>query len=431
MISSADTSAKTIVAPATTLGRGAIAIARLSGALALEFALTVTKKTSLTPRYAHLAYLYDENDQPIDRAIVIYFNAPKSYTGEDLVEFQTHGGEAAISALIERLTALGAVLARAGEFSLRAVRNGKMTMDEAEAAAAYASVRASKAANLLARHLSGDLGRFALEIRSRLLRLIAHAETAIDYADEDLGDTKTAMTKQLVELERLLESTIAASLRRKSLLRGFEIAIIGKPNVGKSSLLNALLGQARSIVSDQAGTTRDLIGEDLRIGEHIVRILDTAGLRRGENEIETIGIEYAKEAAKKADLVVALFDGSQAFDENDEAVLTLIGDRLAIAAINKSDLTQAIDMSRFTAFESVTLSAKENVAPLLAALQTLLDRQIGGEETTLISQRQIALVTSARDSAAIAMAHLANDELELFSYRAQEAIGFIGALTRP
>ena len=322
-------------------------------------------------------------------------------------------------------------MARVGEFSLRAVRNGKMSVDEAEAAAAYASARAGKAANLLARHLKGDLGRFAQEIRSRLVRLKAYAETSIDYAEEDLGDVKAAMLNQLNELERLLSSTIAASVRRKSILRGFEVAIIGKPNVGKSSLLNALLGEARAIVSDQAGTTRDLVGEDLRIGEHIVRILDTAGLRRGKNEIESIGIEYAKNAAKKADLIVALFDGSEALDENDEAVLALINDRAAIAAINKSDFEQKIDISRFAPYESVTLSAKENISPLLNALQTLLDRQIGGEETTLISRRQIDLTANANAAMAHARAHLENGELELFSYRAQEALGFIGELTRP
>ncbi|MDR2638549.1 MAG: tRNA uridine-5-carboxymethylaminomethyl(34) synthesis GTPase MnmE [Helicobacteraceae bacterium] len=431
MISSANTNDKTIVAPATPLGRGAIAIARLSGARALEFALKVTKLDGLTPRYAHLAYLYDAAGQPIDRAIVIYFKAPKSYTGEDIVEFQTHGGEAAINALIDTLCALGAVLARAGEFSLRAVTNGKMTTDEAEAAAAYAAARSSKAARALAAHLRGDLGRFVDEVRSRLLRLIAYAETSIDYAEEELGDTRAAMIRQLDQIERLLSATLEASLRRKSLLRGFEIAIIGKPNAGKSSLLNALLGEARSIVSEQAGTTRDLVSEDLRLGEHIVRIMDTAGLRRGENEIESIGIEYAKNAAKEADLIIALFDGSQDFDENDEAVLALIGSAKAIAAINKNDLPQRIDLARLARFESVSLSVKNDIKPLLNMLQSWLDRQIGGEETTLISQRQIALVKNAADSIASARARLASGELELFSYQAQEAIGFIGALTRP
>ncbi|MDR1451446.1 MAG: tRNA uridine-5-carboxymethylaminomethyl(34) synthesis GTPase MnmE [Helicobacteraceae bacterium] len=429
--SSADTNVSTIVAPATTLGRGAIAIARLSGPEALRIALKTLRRETLTPRYAHLLYLYDANNEPIDRAIVVYFNAPKSYTGEDIVEFQTHGGEAAINALMETLTAYGAVLARSGEFSLRAVKNGKMALDEAEAAAAYAAARAAKAANLLAKHLRGDLARFTEDLRSRLVRLIAYAETAIDYAEEDLGDTKAAMRDQLDDLERTLREAVAASLKRKSLLRGFEIAIIGKPNAGKSSLLNALLGESRSIVSDQPGTTRDLVGEELRIGEHIVRVLDTAGLREGGNEIETIGIEYAKRAAEKADFIVALFDGSQPFDKNDEAVLEFIRDKEALAAINKRDLEQKIDLSRFDGFERLFISAKNDVAPLLNYLRSTLDRQIGGEETTLVSERQIALVSSAAASAAQAREHLEGGELELFSYRVQEAIGFVGAITRP
>jgi tRNA modification GTPase len=239
------------------------------------------------------------------------------------------------------------------------------------------------------------------------------------------------MIEQLDDLDLLLRKAIASSVRRRGLLRGCEIAIIGKPNAGKSSLLNALLGEARSIVSDLAGTTRDVVGEELRIGGHIVRILDTAGLRQSQNEIEAIGIEYAKNAAKKADIIIALFDGSQTIDESDEEVLRIIADRLSIAVINKSDLERKIDLSRFANFQTIDICAKEDVTPLLTALQILLDRQIGGEETTLVSERQIALVTSAEERLAEARMRLANDELELFSYCANEAIGAIGAITRP
>ncbi|MDR2034790.1 MAG: tRNA uridine-5-carboxymethylaminomethyl(34) synthesis GTPase MnmE [Helicobacteraceae bacterium] len=433
MTLSEDFSAKnvTIIAPATPLGRGAIAIARLSGPKALEIALLVVKKDSLTPRYAHLLYLYDCKDQPFDRAIVIYFKAPKSYTGEEVVEFQTHGGLAALSVLIETLKSYGAVLARAGEFSLRAVKNGKMTIEEAEAAAAYASAIGAKAANLLAKHLRGDLGRFVDDIRTRLLRLIAYSETSIDYADEELGDTQKHMLDQLDELERILQSTIESSRRRRGLLRGFEIAIIGKPNVGKSSLLNALLGEARSIVSDQAGTTRDLVSEELRIGEHIVKILDTAGLRHSENQIEAIGVEYAKKAAKKADLIIALFDGSSAFENSDREVLELTRDRLALLAINKSDLSQKIDLSFFENRGALAISAKSTITPLIEALETTLNKQIGSEETMLVSERQIELVERAAERLNLAKSRLIDGELELFSYLANEAIVSIGSITSP
>ncbi|GHV07174.1 tRNA modification GTPase MnmE [Campylobacterota bacterium] len=426
---------ETIAAPATPLGRGAIAIVRLSGSKAYEIALKVTRRQNLTPRYAHLLFLHNENGDPIDRAIVLFFAAPKSYTGEDIVEFQTHGGFAAANALIAELVRLGARIARAGEFSLRAVQNGKMNAAEAEAAAALSVARSAKAATLLARQLGGELERFTNDLRTRILRLIAYAETTIDYA-EDVGETALeAMRRDIDELGAVLAETIASSRRRRGVLRGYEAVIIGKPNAGKSSLLNALLGRARAIVSSEAGTTRDLIAEELLVGEHLVRLLDTAGLRKGAGEIETIGIEYARDAAAKADLIIALFDGSKPLEDSDRETLGLIASlgssRAVIAAINKSDLPPQFDSAALAGVQTVHISAMSDVAPLIAALQTLLDREAGGEEMLLVSERQIALTTAAATEIAAAKNCFENGELELFSYSCRDALAHIGALTRP
>ncbi|MDR2906139.1 MAG: tRNA uridine-5-carboxymethylaminomethyl(34) synthesis GTPase MnmE [Helicobacteraceae bacterium] len=422
----------TIAALATPAGRGAIAIVRISGENATMIARKITRSENLAPRYAHLKTLYGADGAAFDRAIVIYFAAPKSYTGEDIVEFQTHGGEAAARALIAEITRRGAVLAKPGEFSLRAVKNSKMSLAEAEAAAAYASARAEKAAKLLARTLSGDLAKFAAEARSRILRAMAHAEVSIDYAEDLPSDVFGAIKSQIDELLALLDEVLIASKRRRGLVKGYEIAIIGKPNAGKSSLLNALLGEERAIVSEIAGTTRDLVSEEIVIGDAAARIIDTAGLRHSADRLENIGIEYAKKAAAKADITIALFDGSREFEAEDREVLELaMKSPIRVAAINKCDLEVKINLSEFRDINYVKISAKKDIKELLAALKNILDRETGGEEIYLSSDRQISLVESAIKNLTIASDLLSQNSPELFSYSCNEAIKNIGDLTTP
>lgn len=428
--------ADTIVAMATPRGRGAIAIVRLSGPGAYTLALQVTRRDTLTPRYAHLSFLYDPSQNPIDQALVIYFAAPKSYTGEELVEFQTHGGEAASHALLETLIALGARPAQPGEFTRRAVENGKMDASQAEAAAALIAARSSRAATLLARQLQGGLAQFVESVRNRLVRLRAHAEVSIDYAEEALPESlQTQMFTQLSDLLDELERTLESSRRRQGLLSGFRAAIIGKPNAGKSSLLNALLNYERAIVSDLAGTTRDTVEEEVRVGEHLIRLIDTAGLRHTEDAVEKIGIEYSRRAAEGADLIIALFDASRPLEREDRAVLELIdslkADRAVLAVLNKSDLPARIDPSVFNGLETITISAKSNVQPLIARLGALLDTQSGGEETLLVSLRQIEIIQRCINEIKRAEGCLRAGDLELFGYHCAESIGLIGTLTRP
>ena len=420
-----------IVAPATALGRGAIAIVRLSGRGALELALSVTRRRTLDNRRATLTLLYDSDSQPIDQAIVIYFAAPHSYTGEDIAEFQVHGGAAVASQLIDTLITRGARAARAGEFTARAVANGKIDLTQAEAILALTNAKNSKAASLLTRHLNGELGIFAQEIRARLLRLLAYCETAIDYAEELDSTVQTQMFTQLDALKTTLDKTLASSARHKGIISGFEAVIIGKPNSGKSSLLNALLGRERAIVSSTAGTTRDLISEELLIGSHIVKFTDTAGMRHSDDTIEQIGIDFAVRQSEKADLIIALFDGSAAADESDHAVKELLAHTRAnvLRVINKSDLPQLIDIDFFDGAETVAVSAKNDISPLFNALEKLLISDTGGEETLLISARQIELVSTAKNALITSEIHLKSGALELFSLHINEALSAFGALT--
>ncbi|MDR0747769.1 MAG: tRNA uridine-5-carboxymethylaminomethyl(34) synthesis GTPase MnmE [Helicobacteraceae bacterium] len=422
----------TIAALATAVSQGAIAIVRLSGGKSLPIALLVTRRASLVPRQATLTYLFNDSGEPFDQAIVIFFESPKSYTGEDIVEFQTHGGTLVASMLLDRLIALGARAARAGEFTLRAVLNSKYDLTQAEAVLALTTAKSKRAAALLTRRLKGEMSRFVEELRSELLALLAYCEASIDYAEDLPPQSARAMEERLGRILALLRGTIASSNRRKGLIEGFEAAIIGKPNSGKSSLLNALLGQNRAIVSPNAGTTRDLIAEEALIGGVNLRLIDTAGLRESGDEIERIGVSYAIGAFKDADLIIAVFDGSSVMDENDRITLDLIGGakERTIIAINKNDLPLLIDIDEFGQFETVSISAKNDIAPLLRALETRLSLEAASEEPLLVSARERAFAAQALSSCQIADDRLKAGELELFAIHINEALLEIGSLTR-
>ena len=293
----------TIAAIATPKGVGAISIVRLSGDKALEISQKITKKI-LRPRYATLSKLYDFNDELIDIGLVIYFKAPYSFTGEDVVEFQCHGGYVVSRVILETLFKYGAKPAAPGEFTKRAFLNGKIDASQAEAIAKLIETRSKEGAKLLSKQLEGELEKFVNEIRDKLIEIMAYAEVFIDYAEEDLPKTMDKDIKiKLNEIKEILQKTLEASKRREGMINGYKIAIIGKPNVGKSSILNALLNTNRAIVSDIAGTTRDTIEEDIQIGQHLIRFVDTAGIREAKDEIEKIGVERSKKAIEKSDII--------------------------------------------------------------------------------------------------------------------------------
>ena len=424
----------TIAAVATAGGVGSIAIVRLSGPEALAIAHSIAPHASYVPRQADLASLYDAEGALIDRAIVLYFAAPRSFTGEPVVEFQCHGGQIVAEAILRATLAHGARLAEPGEFTRRAFLNGKIDLSEAEAIARLIEAQSVDAARILARQLRGELGRFVTDIRESLLRALAHSEVMIDYAEEIPDDLLDGLTRQLGELSASIRRIVASSRRRRGLIEGFRVAIIGKPNVGKSSLLNALLDDDRAIVSDIAGTTRDTIEASLRIGSHIIRLIDTAGIRSSEDTIEKIGVERSLASVEEADVILALFDGSRPWEEEDDRILSLIEtrpDATILVAINKSDLSQHLDTAPLTGYDPVAISAHNHFAHLIATLQDRLDALGSSDELLLVSERQIEAVEATRRAIDAAVAPLARGELELFSYHLHEAITHIGTLTHP
>ena len=426
----------TIAAVATAGGVGAVAIVRISGDEALAIAEKITKKTSFTPRYAHLRSLYDINGELIDEAIVIWFKAPHSFTTEEVVEFQCHGGTIVAEKILETVLAYGARLAEPGEFTRRAFLGGRIDLTEAEAAAKLIEAKSEDAAKILARQMKGELKNFVDDMREKLLRAVAFAEVTIDYAEEVLPEEMLEnMARQLEEIESEIDRIVDSCERRRGLIEGFKVAIVGKPNVGKSSLLNALLNYERAIVSEIAGTTRDTIEEQIRIGSHLVRIVDTAGIRESADTIEKIGIERSILAIEQSDIVIAMFDASRPWDEEDEQILYLIerygNEKEIIAALNKTDLPQLLDTEKIESFEPLRLNRERRGEQMVAALKKRLSRMARGDELILISSRQIEAVKRAKDAIAEAKAPLLAGELEIFAFHLTEAISAIASVSTP
>jgi tRNA modification GTPase len=424
-----------IAAIATANGVSSISIIRVSGEAALKIAHNISHLKEITPRHAHLTSLYNKDNELIDHAIMIYFAAPHSFTGEEIVEFQCHGGMIVAQEILDTITSYGVRLAQPGEFSKRAFLNGKIDLTEAEAISKLIEAKSVDAAKILAKQMKGELKEFVNESRDSLLKSLAYSEVMIDYAEEDIpDDIMENIVNQLNELTSKIEKIVDASYRRRGLIEGFKVAIIGKPNVGKSSLLNALLSYDRAIVSEIAGTTRDTIEEQVRIGSHIIRLVDTAGIRESEDIIEKIGIERSISSVEDADIVIALFDGSRIFDEEDEKILTIINafkDKHSIVAINKSDLESKFDKSKLEMFDTIEVSAKKGFEKLTIGIEKLLNSIGEGEELMLISARQIEAVNLAKNSIFEAKIPLENGELEFFSYHLQEAVKAISSISKP
>jgi tRNA modification GTPase len=427
-------STDTIAAIATANGVGSIAIIRLSGSNALSIVKKLSHRDSFKNRYATLCNIYDNNDVLIDESIVVYFQGPHSFTAEDVVEIQCHGGYIVAQTILKSALDAGARLAEPGEFSKRAFFNGRIDLSEAEAIAQLIEAKSEDAAKILAQQMKGSLKEFIENIRDDIIHILAYSEVTIDYAEEDLPqDLVEQIQQKLDKLYRLLEKTLQASLSREGLMQGFKVAIIGKPNVGKSSLLNALLNYNRAIVSDIAGTTRDTIEEQVKIGSHLIRIVDTAGIRQADDEIERIGIERSLEAVEQSDIVVALFDASREADSEDEEIVKVLkryaAQKEQIIVKNKIDLPQKFSLDGLV-FD-LELNSKDDVSSLVEKLKEIMDAKNISDEIMLISQRQISAVKETMQNIKEAYEPLQDQELEIFSFHLNEALKAMASITRP
>lgn len=434
----------TIVAIGTPIGIGAISIVRLSGGNAYNIALSLTHRDVLKPRYAHLCYIYDTRQMPIDEALVLYFPAPHSYTTQDVCEVQCHGGLISAKIIVQLCIELGARLANAGEFTKRAFLGGRLDLAQIQAIAGLINSQNVHSSKIFARHLRGEIGSFVRRNRESLLEILALSEVNIDYSEEVEESYKEAMLAKLRCVENELRNVYETSLAKEGLISGYTLGIIGKPNVGKSSLLNALLMEERAIVSSIEGTTRDSIEENLYIDGALVRIIDTAGIRQSDDEVECKGIAKTKEIAERSDILLAVFDGSVPFDERDAEVLEILKNhnKYVLVVLNKIDMPSNFDIAILNEF-CATYEKILSPSPLLASVQngdtknireTLKDVISHNSDTQGVivgSVYQIECLKSSLDSILQAYKVLETWHLELFSYNIQDALHSLSNLTHP
>jgi tRNA modification GTPase len=337
----------TIVAPATAPGAAAVAIIRLSGPRAIEILHTIWRPNIAgvpRPRRLYLGEVHDPaTGAAIDRALAVIMPGPRSLTGEDVAELHCHGGPFLMRRVVGLAMAHGARMAERGEFSRRAFLNGRMDLTAAEAVADLVAARGESALAQALKHLSGALQERVGRLRHRLIEIAAHLEVEIDFSDEDITLPSREIIADRIAQLRADVSALHQSFARGRLMRtGARTAIIGKPNAGKSSVLNLLLGVERAIVTPVAGTTRDVIEDTIQVGPYPLVIQDTAGVRASIDQVERIGIERTLAHAGEADLLIAVFDSSVPLEDEDRRVIELCRGRAGAALLNKSDLPQAL-----------------------------------------------------------------------------------------
>src|SRR5215510_4014600 len=327
----------TIAAISTPIGHGAIAVVRLTGGAALSVLSRVFRSSvapeSFEPRHVYFGQIHD-GAAKIDEVLATFFRGPASYTGEDVVEVSCHGGVLVTRRLLDLVLNAGARMANPGEFTQRAFLNGKLDLTQAEAVMDLIRAQTELALRAANEQLAGHLGREVSEIRELLLTVLAHVEAYIDFPDEEIDpDTGSALLGEIFQLGKRLDKLLATADQGRVLRHGLRTVIYGKPNVGKSSLLNLLLGYDRAIVSEIPGTTRDTIEEVINVRGIPVRLIDTAGARPTTNEIETEGVRRTHHEIGQADLILHVVDGSA-----PRSVVELVDRQRSVLLLNKSDL---------------------------------------------------------------------------------------------
>lgn len=331
-----------IVALATPTGRSGIGVLRLSGVDSLDITreLVQDKNFNPEPRYVSLKKIYDlETKELVDTALITYFQTPQSFTGEDVIEISCHGSPVLLRQVLDACLKLDARLAEPGEFTLRALANGRLDLSQAEAIRDLIDANSIAMTRQAIRQLRGEFSHQLQPLKDDLLNVIVFLESALEFVEDDLPDLEAENIKnKLTEIVEKLKKLTATFQAGKLLREGLKVALVGRPNVGKSSLFNALLGQERAIVTEIPGTTRDQLFETFTIDNIPISLIDTAGLRETSDTVESIGVERSKRIMADADLVVVLLDGSDEFTLEDKEILSRIKDLPHLISINKIDL---------------------------------------------------------------------------------------------
>ena len=419
--------ADTIVAIATPAGAGGVGIVRLSGPQAALIAEVICARP-LMPRRAQHARFRAAGGDTIDDGIVLYFAAPASYTGEDVVELQAHGSPAVLQQLLVRCCALGARMARAGEFSERAYLNGKLDLAQAEAVADLIAAGDLHAARAARRALDGEFSRRVDALAQALLAIRVHVEAAIDFADEPLDTLGGAQLRaRLADARSDLEALLAAAERGRKLRDGLHAVIVGPPNAGKSSLLNALAGSERAIVTDVPGTTRDLLRETIRVDGVEVTLVDTAGLRVGGDAIEREGMRRANEELQRADLAIVVVDARDPQTGLAAVESAIHGVPRRLVLHNKADLLPA----GAAPADGLRVSARTHAGfdALHAQLRTFSQADAQGEGAFTARARHVGALERVRGALTDATAHLDADALDLAAEALRAGHDALGEIT--
>ena len=392
-----------IVSISTTLGKGAISIVRLSGDGSIELVNSVFKGKDLTNVESHTinyGHIID-NDKVIDEVLVSIMRSPKTYTREDIVEINCHGGIAVTNKVLELLVSKGARLALPGEFTKRAFFNGRIDLVEAEATMDMINSKSDKALDVAINNLSGNLSNMIRSFRQELLNLLANIEVNIDYPEyEDAEDITVNSIKEKTEkMKESLENILKESQNKKIIKEGINVAIIGKPNVGKSSILNMLLGENKAIVTDIAGTTRDIVEGTISLNGIILNFIDTAGIRETEDVVEKFGVQKSLDKMNEANLVLLVLNNNEEITLDEEKIIENIKNKKYIIVVNKKDLEKKINLKKYNLDNIIYTDTVTNdgVNPLKEKIIELfnIDDLENDNDAFFTNERQISLAKEA------------------------------------
>jgi len=430
----------TIAAVSTPPGNGGIGIIRVSGDKAAVVGHTVFTSVSDGGLASHRLYFGTICDvatgEKVDEAMAVLMRSPRSYTREDVLELHCHGGWLVVERVLALVLACGVRLADPGEFTRRAFLNGRIDLVQAEAVMDIIASKSDAALQLAQRHCEGTLSKRIDEVRRHLLHALALVEAYIDFPDDDLGPTDVVAITAAVDSSQDMLSELLATFDEGRIIRdGISVLIVGKPNAGKSSLLNCLLNENRAIVTHVPGTTRDIIEETVTVEGLSIRFLDTAGIRHTDDLVEQEGINRALEKVPQADLILAVFDGSQYFSQEDQMLLDALAGQKILAVINKSDLPQFLalpDESSFLGSVKITALSGDGVELLKQKICRLFLHSVATDS------REIIVLSRARHRDALASAEIYlrqfsagmhDRNLELLALDLRGALDSVGTVT--
>ena len=425
----------TIVAISTPRGFGGIGIVRLSGDEALTIAQKIFSKKIAKPRYALYGAVFDPiTKAEIDTAVVTYYKAPHSYTGEDVVEISMHGGIKNLEMVLNLLISLGAQMAEKGEFTRRAVLNGKMDIFEANAVVELIEAKTEKAVLLSSKRLFGELSEDVKNIRNKILAVNSQIEASIDFPFDVEEVDKNTVRDTLESISSEIKKLLMSYNESRVVLDGVRVTIVGKPNVGKSTLLNALLKFDRAIVSEIPGTTRDTVEETVDFYGIPMKIIDTAGIRDSNDALEKLGIERSKRAVETSDLILFVFDASTPLDDSDLELLDFTNGKQRIIVVNKTDLPKA-----FSEDELKKIIKGEEIIEISALLKEGIDKvedeikkrliNIDFDSAFVTNKVEFDILNSALSHIIAGLDLLKTGTLDLVTEELREAIEILGAVS--